>query len=374
MDVTPPAPPRKASRLDAAEADRIAAIYNVRTFPLPPGDLLGEEVFENDQRGTERLDEAAKRVVAPHWNTAVDLLGDGAEGYLALVRLRDRLAGRIAEIVHEADQRSIHADIAGSIRQILAHEAERYGSDAQIGDSLASLTEPADEDGWWWEPRRSYSQQQLPVAGAPPVLFALRSTYLDGLVATYEWEFNDTLVEFEREWTWSRALNRATANEAQAERARLGGDDRAHELAEFRLRVVEQVLMEHEVLGHVDEFGTGAHRRVMLTPEQTTFLDAALTAIAEVEVDAEDPSNRRRRSWSNVSGRMADETGWSPGTLERIAEESFTLFGGPAFVKQEARGSGPLPRPEEIERYELFRRVMQAYDRARSAPEEASSA
>jgi hypothetical protein len=387
VDETPPPRPMEGPRLDAAEAERIAAVYDVRSFPLPPGDLLGDTVFDNDQRGTDLFDEAAKQAVAPHWNSAVYLLR-GPDGYIALVRLRDRLAGHIAGIVREADQRSIRASIARSVGRILASEAERHGSDTAIGASLDGLPLSAHGNGWSWEPRRSWPQEEGAEEGgaeeegaeeegtvvpySPPALFALRSAYLDALVAASESEHRDTFVEVQRDWTWARALSAASSAESRFSRKGFGTD--VVDLAEFRLKVVEQVLREHELLGHVDEFGTGAHRRVELTSEQTAFLDAALAAIAEVEADAEDPSNKRRRSWSNVNGRMSDKTGWHLSTLERIAEKSFTLFGGPAFVKQEERGSGPLPRGEEAERYRRFCTVMEAYGQARSAPERSGSA
>ncbi len=366
MDVTSPPLLQKASRLDAAEADRIAAAYKVRTFPLPPGDLLGDEVFEIDEQGVERHDEAAKRVVAPHWNAAVDLLGDGAEGYLALLRLRDRLAGRVAEFVREADQGSIRAEITSSVRQILSHEAKRYRPDLTIGDALAGATPPADNAGWWWEPRLSYRQQQFPVAGAPPAIVALRSTYLDGLVSTYEWEFKDTLVEFEREWKWSRALQRATANEAQAERAMRDRDDRVHELAEFRLRVVEQVLREQELLGYVTEFDVGEVRHVALDDEQAEFVRAALAAIRSVEANSA-KGKAPAATWDAVQKQItATDSTWGSHRIERVA----TTLG--AFER--LRGSARPTNNQIRDRYERFRERIVALTASAGAEESDESA
>ena len=62
---------------------------------------------------------------------------------------------------------------------------------------------------------------------------------------------------------------------------------------------------------------------------------------------------------------MKDETGRSNDWHERVAEGEFLLFGGPAFAKRTGRGSGPLTREQERERYDRFCRVMRAYDAAR---------
>lgn len=352
---TSPLHPAQHPRLDAAAADWIASVYDVRTFPLPPGDLLGEIVFENDQHGYDLFDEAAKRAVAPHWNSAVDLLR-GADGYLALVRLRDRLASYVAGIVREADQRSIRASIARSVGRILAHEAERHGADTEIGTALDGWL-PSGDDEWQWEPRRSQGQEEGTVVPAtPPALFALRSAYLDALVAASENENRDMFVEVQRNWTWDRALSAASSTESRFSRNAFGTGTNVVDLAEFRLKVIEQVLREHELLGHVDEYGAGGGRRVALDEEQVVFVQAALSAIHAVESEVAD-GIASAPSWDAVRKRIGDETGWGTTRTERAA----TKLG--AYEKHV--GSGRPTADQVRSRYEQFReRVVALADPA----------
>ena len=358
--MTPPPGSTQGPRLDKAEADRIAEAHDIRTYPVPPRKLLSERPQDSDD-----YDGLLDRAVAPHWNSAVDLLRAGPEGYLALTRLRDRLADESSRLGREGEQVSLPAEIARRVHRVLSYEAERYGAESTLAASIPDRPEASGMLWWSWEPRWSLDQEHAPISfDDPPALFVLRSPDIDGLVSEYAG--TGTLVEFERDTTWASNLSRVS--DAGLWYSDVSALSRyVDELVEFRLKVVEQVLREHEVLGHVQEFGEGEPRRAVLSDEQTTFLDVALAAIGAVEAEVDDPTSpaKGRRSWSNVSAKMHDKTGWSGNRLEGIAQNDFGLFGGPAFVKREGRGSGPLTRAEEADRYALFCRVMRAYDRAR---------
>ena len=360
----PPVRTTTGPRVDAAEADRIATVYNVRSYPAPPFGLLTEA-----PRDYEQDEELTRRDAAPHWNSAVDLIRQGVDGYLALVHMRDRLAAHLAELTHQERQVSLPAEIDYVVRRILIYESKRHGPDATLEDSLEGDL-PLGDTRWSWELRFSSAQVDGPeVLDEPPALLALRAPEVDRLVAEYEGWDAQSLVEFERGATWAQCIEKQSNGEVWRILGVRGPDPDVVQLVEFRLKVVEQVLREHEVLGHVDEFGAGARRRLAPSSDQTSFLDAAVAAIEAVEAEASDATSAEtgRQSWANVSAKMTIATGWSTGRLERFAERDLTLFGGPAFEKREGRGSGPLPRGEEAERYARFCRVVRAYDRARSA-------
>lgn len=352
---TQPVRPEQRPGLDAAEADRIAAVYDVRSYPVPPGELLTEQTEDYGH-----YDELFERAVAPHWNAAVGLLRSGADGYLALVRLRDRLAGHVAAVVHTSDEQSALAALARSVRRVVAREAERHGLDAVIGTSLDDRPPSATEDGWWWEPRRSWGQEEgTVVPDSPPAFFVLRSAYLDTLASKTDSEQGDIFVEVQRGWTWGRALGRATSTEGRFSRQRSGLGTDVADLAEFRLKVVEQVLREHELLGHVAEFGVGGDRRVRLSDEQADFVRAALAAVRFVEAEV-DRGEASAPSWDAVQKQItADDESWKSKRSERVATE----LG--AFEKGE--GSGRPTDAQVRARYEQFRGRVMALARAAGA-------
>ena len=345
--------------IDAQEVDRTGALYRVREVPLPPGRLVPEWAISDDAGDIYEAHEAAiDYVVSRHWNSALEVLGrDG--GYSELVLLRSQLQDRLATLNREAEQRSARGRLARYLARVIEYESERLGRTSRVGEVL-DRNHP-DHDVWRWEATPSLVQMwcgHLP--DDEPEQVVLRSPFVDALVAQVG---ENRLVSFNRSLTWQEAALQAEPSIFDFV------DDRDEqglaELVEFRIEVVDQVLREYEILGVAGAYDSGASRHLGLDAEQEEFLRAAVVAIHRVEAQAAGASGAKAgRSWNNVRKTMELELGRSSNYLERVAEKSFTLFGGPAFEKETLSGSGRKGERRTIERYRRFVRVMGAYARA----------
>ena len=327
------------------EADRLAANRRFRVIPTPPGDVLVRDPQDDlDYR------EVIAETVAPHWNSAVAMLASGTDGYLALVTLRDRLKGRLAEERRGDELDDLLDHIRARVLAVLRKEADAHGAETNLLASSLALSQGSDHK--WVS---AYRTADVATTQAdPPSLYCLHDAETLARVADYKallgphgFDESRTLTQFDRDATWAscigqvaqrlRLFKRSTAWEARAE------------VVQFRLSVIDQVLREHEVLGYVGVYGESP-RLVELDDEQETFLRAALRALKLVDKKKDKPT------WFAIQTEMQWLTGRSRNWLERVAQDRFN-----AFEKGSERGR--LPAHKEKARYKLFRQQIERWAR-----------
>ena len=334
------------------EADRLAMGRRVRTVAPLPGSLLPEDPRDNEHYG-----ELMDGVTAPHWNSAVDTLRSGPQGYLALLQMRDRLDERLDRERRVYERAEVTRSVAARVGRIVRAEANRHGASTMMYVSLRDSGGGTSD--WEWAPEDAVVDFiPLPRPVDMPDQYRLVDAEVTELLERYSTlrerdsvPFPRALLSFNPEDTWDDC-ERIVAGRTWSWKpgATEKWRERRVELIEFRLSVVEQVLSEHEVLGYVGEYGESP-RPVELDEEQEEFLKAALRAFELVDKRKLEPT------WFAIQGKLAEWTGRSRNQLERIAEKRFDAF-------EKGSGSGRPSAQDVEERYSLFRRQTERWARS----------
>ena len=328
MDLTRPDYARGYPSLNSAEAESLDAVAKIQRVPLPPSDLL------EDPRHAD-LEDPTGRIVSPHWNSAVDLLSGGA-GYVALVTLLARLREHESRLQEALDWVEDNTETTKEVLGYLAHEAETKGADVTLAESLGAAP-VAGDDGWAWSIGKRGS-------------YVLSGTRVPLTNADFKRHRSSSPLEFNGSYTWTQCRSAVGLISLP-----FGLDQDAKQLGlvRFRREVVDQVLLEYEVLGHVPYVTDETSRLVQLSDEQVEFVRAALDAIRSVEAGVA-AGEASTPSWDAVLKKVTEVEGprWGKTRAEGIA----TRLG--AFAK--LAGSG-RPTGEQIHRrYERFRDRMNA--------------
>ena len=135
------------------------------------------------------------------------------------------------------------------IEEVITREAEKLGMDSTVGDHLDGRLVVQAGRGWRWvkEAERAYRLELADHKADPFWRDNGRATRRAGEAFTHE--------------TWGDILGRIRRmKEFGMQRGQPFG--REASLLKFRLAVIDQVLREHEALGHVGELVPGDPRRV----------------------------------------------------------------------------------------------------------------
>ena len=310
----------EARRQRAAEAARLVALCDLRSLPVPSANLLTESPRDEDHYA-----DLAERVVVVHWNSAVSVL-DGGAGHADLLKLRDRLALHLREIEDQIDRWSSRDLVVSYVESVVAHEADRYGEDAVVEEAVSGdgAERPSGEE-WWWEFERP--EWQSPVG--PPEFVRLRSPALDRLIPVSDLPWPSPkdwpasyYVTFGRGSTWRDCANRfkGWSRPRRRDQDDADRDILKAELVEFRLRVVERVLWEHEVLGHVGPLKRNDPTRNRALPTKTRFsLEQLLFIVLAHEAIESDPTGSIPRSVL-LAGKKGEVGGVDARAIEAIGQ------------------------------------------------------
>lgn len=239
-------------------------------------------------------------IVRPHWDGAVRTITDG--GYRDLLQLRRRLAKRSRSSQHLLDRlRRVAIEYVVSLEAL---EAERvfWGDRRTIGQSVVlvaglDLKQQAAGGGVWsvisddGETVKGYRLEVAPEEPQPEAVdHSGQASGSDGESGRDDavdlWRPFQPEEGFNPDITWQQAIDlvRAEGGELLDFWERSG---RYAETVQFRLRVVEAVLEEYEVLGHVplwdEKHRPGRMERLASDPVVSRICEALVTAFDSSE-------------------------------------------------------------------------------------------
>ena len=241
-------------------ADDLDSALDIRRTPTAPSVM-----------GVENCD----RLLRSAWDTTVKLLE--RDGHRALTFYARRLRNRGRSLREEVEPLEIEASALGTLqlaleaRLVALHGRDGEGTGA-VGDELAALRLDAPE--WEWDVVTDYGQNITSYRLRPPQGHGSRWMGWTGRVPTF--------LKIRPDQTWPDVRESVTAALGRAEQAEARARSRLV-VASFRRRVAEQVLVEHEVLGHVSLFEDRSDVPILMTDEQRTFVYYALRAFGKVD-------------------------------------------------------------------------------------------
>lgn len=326
--------PAVTSVEDAAK--ELEEYAQVRVLPSPPGFLFRDQIHrynlvrflmdEERARSDRRL--AIYELVAPHWNAAVQRLNQGENGYASLIQLRNRLQQHVESEVAKAKPTATKAWLLERVQWAFGQAIDTYGEDALVGESLGDPPVQTEKSEWLW-------------SLGPGSLYILdldRNHARDDLKEVWDteaqWILNARSARADETWESASAYAAKALEDAQQ---RLVPLDHKRDVIRFRLRIVEQVLLEYEVLGHVSELsleenvaGDDDERRV--EPPDISYLYAGrmperlLFIVLAHEAIQADPERELSRS-ALLSGKGKETIGGIDGQVLRLQKERPDDFG-----------------------------------------------
>lgn len=330
-------------------------------IPVAPGYVIYQRAQE---AADEEIVETTRLFAIPQWNWVVDMLSsDGATGYLAVVKLLERLNCYYQRSERSLQVAELEYKALSELLFVVQGEAEHFGSQATVRQSLGFPVRDVS---------LQYSWERVGLHGLP-----LKSSY----EADYEPEFDFdryrvirgridksdpyeerrilsplTRMTFGSSCKWSDCVQEVQEN---IDKSDLYSKMRESLYISFRKSIIESVLYEYEVLGKVSKLDDkkGDGRTVLYDERIRDFVNLALGCIREVEQECKLDANRSP-SFNAVIKLM--ELKWEhvgDVNLKTLAE----TIG--AYSPGTGRGSGNLPLHERNKRYDQFRRVVYKWSR-----------
>lgn len=320
-------------------ADRADQFVNIRTLPRPPL-YLQEDAYSSEQ---------AVALVAPHWNSAVEVLESGPSGYSALVQLHDRLVGHLQSVTETASWLESRSVLLDRVLDALHQEMHEHGADTEVYASLGENPATGELAEWRWMVEKGrYVLERV-------------GRYVDEIWRDHASRIQRYRVVYPHE-TWGDALSRTTSAYERTEQ-RLIPLDHRRDLVRFRLEVMEQVLKEYELLGLVKQLEQDSAPRSLSPPDIDDYTVAELLfVVAAYKALEQDPSCKVMSTgiFAQVDERLED--------MKQLDEVGETWYEGKAIrVAQRPRiraytttkGEGTRPGKEEAKREDLEERVTQ---------------
>ena len=240
----------------------------------------------------------------------------------------ERLRAHLAQVDRRASLDEATSVLAERIQRAIEVEVQAYGLGEMAQASLGDDPEPSELSKWYWhrEGRWTY-------------VLELKEEHVDSIWEEYSDRIRSARLVHNSD-TWEDALGRAVAAYERAEE-NLQPLDRLREIVRFRLRVVEQVLKEYEVLGHVGMIDPSASdQRELEPPDISRFRsDHLLFIVLAHEAVQANPAGNLSRS-ALLSGKGNEDGGIDARAIEIRNSQPDIRHHVPAWYSDPQGGKG----------------------------------
>ena len=190
-------------------------------------------------------------VLEPQWNQVVSVLDQG-RGYGNLLTMIGRLQEKlkIYEDRYQKEEKLLNRFQMAF--DLFGYEANEYGLDARVGESLGKTKPKASYPDWWnWK-------VMLTGSGMGNKPLTVKHIYIPQLTRVFMQTYNadkipDFVTPVKGEDTWREVIEK-TERRGKMHEDLAQNYQRVVEIIKFRIEVIEAVLHEYEILGTVGAY------------------------------------------------------------------------------------------------------------------------
>ena len=240
-------------------------------------------------------------IVEPQWNKAVNFLNNN--GYLPLLKLLDRLGEKRERVANQLEKIRKELNQYQMLRGLLVREAEHYGKEKTIEESLG-IEKPISSRPDWWEWHKSFSIIRNEGKDAEYIEHHFYPIPTELFKKSYAAEnFPQYPLPFFGYQTWGEAIEQALTprDVLNEDKDRYAG---LLDVIKFRMSVIEAVLWDFEILGEVENYIA----KKFVEPERLPDEELIIFIKKGLDIYGEDPE------WG-ILMTLSGEYSW-PSTIE----------------------------------------------------------
>ena len=341
-----PNSPQSDIHQSANKLSQLSRLSTIRHIDLPYR-------FVDDH---EDYDTSYDKLIEPQWNQAVLLLDEG-RGYSNLLATLERLNEKLQRSEERFNKEKQIYNSFNMVYNLFLGEASEHGADKKIGDSLGvSNPESANSDMWTW------SVMQIG-SGWKGEITELKNKYFphvsDPFKRIYEAEkVPDYVTPVDENDTWQQVIDK-TGKRGKRYSKWVDEYRGLVQIISFRIKLIEAVLYEYEILGFVDEYQPSANNRSIepgpLDEDLITFIQVGCALYEENPTtfngrESLISQTLEKLEWTTDTKKMRDDLfksglynkGSKPGPPKKsqrvpLLEEMITLWKG--FLRNGLKGN-----------------------------------
>lgn len=252
-------------------------------------------------------------LIKPQWNEVVNILDDG-KGYKSLLTMIERLCDKQKKNEERLKKEDQMRNRFRMVHQLFWDEAKAYGTDKGIGASLGLKEPKSNKPDWWsWTVMEVGSSRE---EGPKEIKYKYFLRVSDTFRSTYQADkVPDFVSPIASEDTWGDVIDKTAERGKlylrQAEKYR-----GLVEIIKFRIKVIEAVLYEYEILGYVGEYEPTKEELV----EKLELLDEDLLTFIQVGVTLFEKNQESYPSRDSLISAVLVELVWEETESRRMRE------------------------------------------------------